>query len=107
MDFINRAEIERVLANWIAQATSGHLLPSVDPAKWIAANFVKWWHANVDEVLSDADVAVRRVREELERIGGWNNPQLGEALHELVHAADAMGDLRSALGLDHGAKPDA
>jgi X-X-X-Leu-X-X-Gly heptad repeat protein len=98
---MERSEIEQVLANWIAQATSGdgQLADGIDPAKWIATNFVKWWHPLVDDSLSDAEGAAHRVRDELNRLGGWENKELGEALHELIHVADALGDLRVALGL--------
>jgi hypothetical protein len=35
----------------------------------------------------------------LERLGGWNNTELGEAMHELIHLKDALDELRTALGL--------
>jgi hypothetical protein len=98
---MERSEIEAVLANWIAQATSanGQLGEGIDPAQWVATNFVNWWHPKVDDSLSDAAGAVNRIHDELNRLGGWENKDLGEALHELIHITEALGDLRVALGL--------
>ena len=107
---MERNEIEQVLANWIAQATSddGQLADGVEPAKWIAKNFIQWWRPMVCDSLSDAECATLRVRDELNRLGGWENKELGEALHELTHVTDALGDLRVALGLlDDGTEHDA
>lgn len=95
---MQRSQIEQVLANWIALAAQGELPTGTDAAHWIATNFVQWWRSNVDDLLSTADYAVHRVRQELERLGGWRNETLGEALHELVHATDALRELRTALG---------
>jgi hypothetical protein len=99
---MDRHEVEEVLANWISQATSspGRLAPGTDPAKWVAAQFLRWWQSQIADELNGADTAVAAARQELDRLGGWSNPQFGEALHELVHAHDALADLRSALGLD-------
>ena len=98
---MNRTEIERVLANWIAQAISGDgkLADGIDPAKWIAANFVSWWHPVAESSLSDADLAAHRIRDELTRLGGWKNNDLHGTLEELTHLTDALADLRSTLGL--------
>jgi hypothetical protein len=98
---MERTEIEQVLANWIEQATSrdGKLVDGIDPAKWIAANFLNWWHPTVDDSLSDAESAARRLREELSRLGGWENAEFGEVFHELTHVTEALAELRVALGL--------
>jgi hypothetical protein len=98
---MDSAEIERVLANWIAQATAppGALAPGTDPARWVAQQFLRWWHPQVADELSDAESAVMRSWQELERLGGWSNTDLGEAMHELIHARDAMGTLRAMLSL--------
>jgi hypothetical protein len=99
-------DVEQVLANWINQATSppGRLASGIDPAAWIAAQFLRWWQRQVADELDAADAAVTAARRELERLGGWSNLQLGEALHELVHAHDAVTALRSALGLSAAEK---
>ena len=98
---MDAAEIERVLANWIAQATAppGTLAPGTNPAQWVAQQFLRWWHPQVAGELSDAESAVMRSWRELERQGGWSNNDLGEAMHELIHARDALGTLRALLGL--------
>ena len=95
-------DIERVLANWISQATSspGRLAPGIDRARWVAQQFLRWWRPQVADELAAAEAAVAAVRRELDRLGGWSNPQLGEALHEVIHASHALAGLRSALGLD-------
>ncbi len=61
-----------------------------------------WWRPQVEGALSDAERAIAGAHEELDRLGGWKNDQLGEALHELIHAGDALADLRSRLGLVEG-----
>jgi len=94
-------EVEQVLSNWIRQATSqpGQLAEGLDPAKWIAHRFLKWWRTDsVEQPLAEAGLAAQRIRSELERLGGWSNPQLGEAMHELIHLSDAIAELRAALG---------
>ena len=98
---MQQSEVEQVLANWIAQATSapGRLADNVDPAAWVAQRFLAWWHPRVEDALSDAERAIAGVRGELNRLGGWQNNQLGEALHELIHAGEALADLRARLGL--------
>lgn len=104
---MERSEIEQVLTNWIAQATSGdgEFADRIDPAKWIARNFVKWWHTMVDESLSTAEDAAHRMRDQLNHLGGWENSELGDALHELTHITDALGDLRVVSGL-HDSETD-
>jgi hypothetical protein len=99
---MERSEVEQVLANWIAQATlpPGQLAEGTDPASWVAMQFVNWWRPRVEDTLGDAERAVAGVRAELYRLGGWSNDDLGEALHELIHLSDALGDLRAQLGLD-------
>ncbi|SRR5260370_42516929 len=96
-----RGEIEQVLANWIAQVTGppGQLGANIDPAAWISHQFLNWWHPRIEDALTDAERAVSGVRAELNRLGGWGNVQLAEALHELIHASDALADLRARLGL--------
>jgi hypothetical protein len=98
---MDRPEVEQVLANWIAQATSppGALAPGTDPARWVAQQFLRWWHPRVSGELADAESAVMGAWRELERLGGRSNNDLGEAMHELIHARDALGTLRVMLGL--------
>ena len=93
-----RSEIETVLANWIAQTSPefGKLADGVDPASWVAKQFLTWWQPRVEESLADAERAIEAARTELVRLGGWNDARLGEALHELTHATDAISDLRTA-----------
>jgi hypothetical protein len=95
-------EIEQVLANWIQQATSspGQLAPGTPPAKWAAEQFINWWRSQVEDSLGDAERSAQAVREELERLAGWSNEQLGRALEELTHLGDVLGDLRKGLRLD-------
>jgi hypothetical protein len=96
-------EVEQVLANWIGQATSrpGQLSDDVDPAAWVSRLFLNWWRAKIEEDLSAVESAVEGVRQELMRLGGWENKQLGEALHELTDASEALRGLRAALGPEH------
>jgi hypothetical protein len=98
---MDAAEIELVLANFIAQATGppGELSPGIVPARWVAQQFLRWWYPQVADELSDAESAVMRSWRELERLGGWSNKDLGETMHELIHARDALGTLRGMLGL--------
>ncbi len=93
---MDRSETEIVLANWILQAISeiGQFDEGVEPSKWIAVNFLNWWNKRIDDSLSDAEHAAISVRNELNRIGGWNNQALAGALHELTHLVDALGELR-------------
>jgi hypothetical protein len=96
------SEIEQVLSNWIQQATSspGQLAEGVDPSRWVAQQFLKWWrNEGVERPLADAEGASHRIRSELERLGGWSNAELGEAMHELIHLKDALADVRLAIGL--------
>jgi hypothetical protein len=101
---MQRSEIEQVLANWIGQAISGpgRLAEGVDPANWVATQFLNWWRPQVEDSLGDAERAVAGVRHELNRLGGWENTELAEALHELIHIGDALSDLRNRLGLPCG-----
>src|SRR5947209_4409933 len=98
---MDRLEIEQGLANWIAQATTppGELPPDTDPAQWVAQQFLRWWLPRVEDELGDAGSAVLGAWRELERLGGGSNADLGEAMHELIHARDALGTLRGLLGL--------
>jgi hypothetical protein len=95
-------EVETMLSNWIKQATSqpGQFDEGIDPSRWIAQHFLKWWRTDqVERPLDDAGFAMQGIRSELERLGGWNNPQLGEAMHELIHLSDAIAELRAAFGI--------
>jgi hypothetical protein len=95
-------DVEQVLANWIGQAISlpGQLAEGLDPSKWVARQFLKWWrNEGVEPPLVDAECAIQGIRSELERLGGWNNPQLGETMHELIHLSDAFSELRQVLSL--------
>lgn len=106
---MEKSAIELVLANWIAQATSapGQLPDGVDPAAWVARQFMNWWSSEVEDALSYAEYSIAEVRKELNRLGGWENDQLGEALHELIHARDALADVRARLGLLNAEPGDA
>jgi hypothetical protein len=98
----NKHEPERVLSNWIDQATQppGRLADGIEPAKWIAEQFLNWWRPEVENDLTDAERAVAATRHELQQLGGWDNPQLGETLHELTHASEALASLRITLGFE-------
>jgi hypothetical protein len=97
---VDAREIEHVLTNWISQAATppGELPPGTDPARWVAQRFLQWWRPQVSDELGAAEVAVAGARSELERLGGWSNPELGNALHELIHVSDALAALRTAFG---------
>jgi hypothetical protein len=101
---MSERELEEVLSNWIRQAISseGELLPKgIEPAKWIAKQFLAWWREQaVASAVGDAELATARVREELTQAGGFDNPQLGEAMHELIHLSDALAEIRGWLGFD-------
>lgn len=92
---MSQSEIEQVLANWIAEASSsiGVLSPNEDPNKWIARHFLRWWREQTQSELGDLEEAISRITMELEGLGGWSNPQLGDAMHELIHARDALSSL--------------
>jgi len=95
--------IKRVLSNWIRQAISGEgqLLPAgVDPASWVATQFLGWWRDSaVNGAIGDAELASEAIRSELERLGGFGNSDLGEAMHELIHLTDALNELKQLLGI--------
>ena len=57
-------------------SSQGPLPEGADPAEWVARQFAAWWRRQAGESLGDA-----------------------EALHELTHVQDALGDLRGDLGL--------
>jgi hypothetical protein len=100
---VSTTDLEQVLSNWINQAISpsGRLAEGQDPAKWVARQFLEWWQSNeVERPLNDAVLAMNGVHSELERLGGWNKTELGEAMHELIHLKDALDELRAALGLN-------
>jgi hypothetical protein len=96
---MSRSDIEQVLRNWIDQATSpgGAFPEGTDRARWVADNFVAWWRKQVDDSLGSAELAAHRLRDELRRLG--RSTEFDEALHELTHIQDALGDLRRDLGL--------
>ena len=72
-----------------------------DRARWVADNFVAWWSKEVDDSLGSAELAAHRLRDELKRLG--SAAEFDEALHELTHVEDALGDLRQNLGLSSDA----
>ena len=94
-----KQEIEQVLTNWIAEANSplGRLPGGADPAEWVARRFLAWWQERLERPLEDAEAAVASVRSDLNRLGGWENAQLGEAMHGLIHASDALAEIRALL----------
>jgi hypothetical protein len=94
-----RNQIEAVLANWIRQALSppGQLPEGTDAAEWIACRFAEWWRERAEYALGDAEMASSAIRDELTRLDGWES--FGEAMHEQCHLQDALGDLRTSLGL--------
>ena len=100
---MSERELEEVLSNWLRQANSheGDLLPKgIEPAKWVAKQFLLWWREHaVASAIGDAELATARLREELTQAGGFNNPHLGEAMHELIHLSDALAEIKELLGL--------
>jgi hypothetical protein len=95
-------EVRRVLSNWIQQAIEppGHLREGIDPADWIAAHFLAWFRSEAGNAIGDMALATHHVRAELERLGGWANPDLGEAMHGLVHIDDARDELERLLQIE-------
>ena len=77
-------------------SSQGPLPEGADPAEWVARQFAAWWRRQAGDSLGDAEAAAARLREQLNRLG---YPELAEALHELTHVQDALGDLRGDLGL--------
>jgi len=96
------SQIEQVITNWLREAHSsvGRLGEGVDAAGWVAQRLVEWLKSQAQEPLESAAGAAQAVRKELDRLGGWNNKELGEALHEVTHIEDSLGDLRSILELE-------
>jgi hypothetical protein len=93
-------EAERVLSNWIRSATSqpGVLSAGTDPSEWIADRFLSWWKSeSIQGPIDDARAATRKIQNELEHLGGWDNPALGGAMHELIHLTDALNELAEEL----------
>src|SRR5260370_42644975 len=72
-------EIERVLTNWIKQATEppGMLGKDIEPAKWIVQMFLRWWREKASSYLGDAELAAGRIRDEMEKNGGGRKSQTG------------------------------
>ncbi|WP_165069027.1 hypothetical protein [Paludisphaera rhizosphaerae] len=92
-------EIETILANWIEQAlsSSGSLPEGVSPASWVAGQFADWWRGRAGEAMNDAEIAVSAALKELTRLSGWDS--FGEAMHEMAHVRDALGELRGLMRL--------
>lgn len=93
------AEVRRVLANWISLAYSPetHLVDGVTPAEWVADNFLKWWHTEVLESLTDAGAAVSSAQA-LAAAQERSDLTFDEIIHELTHADEALADLQNTLG---------
>ena len=100
---MSRSDIEQVLRNWIDQAIApaGTFPEGADRARWVADNFIAWCRKQVDDSLGSAELAAHRLREELKRLGSPS--EFSEALHELTHVQDALGELRHDLGLSEDA----
>jgi hypothetical protein len=99
---MSKSEAEEVLANWVKQAVSGpgQLVEGLKPSEWVARQFLKWWQAQgVVQPWKDARAAAERITSELERLGGWKNADLGEAMHELIHLNEAIAEIGETLGL--------
>ncbi len=92
-------EVRRALSNWISQSLDpiGRLEPGIVPADWIAERFLEWFRTQAADLIDDAALATNRVRAELNRLGGWKNPELGDAMHELIHIDDAVNGLKGLL----------
>lgn len=92
-------EIEEVLSSWIRQAAGGPgtLAPGVELARWIAERFVAWWRPQVERPMEDARLALKGIRSDAERLGGWNNPQLHGIMEEISHLGDALAELSQRL----------
>lgn len=51
--------------------------------------------------MSDAQGAISSIEESLKTIGGWDRPELGDALHEITHAREAMDSLSQLLDVQN------
>jgi hypothetical protein len=94
-------EVEQVLSNWIREAysESGSFPQDTDREKWVVSQFASWWKNRAGETLSDAELAARKMHDELIRLGDWES--FGEVLHEHCHLRDALTELRTLLGLEN------
>jgi len=72
----------------------------IEPAKWIAQMFLRWWREEASSYLGDAELAAGRLRDELEKNGGWNNPELGNLMEEVTHLEEALACIRTSTGLN-------
>lgn len=92
-------EVRQVLSNWIGQSLDpiGQLEPGIVPADWVAEHFLEWFRTQAANLIGDVAIATNRVRAELDRLGGWKNPELGDAMHELIHIDDAVNGLKGLL----------
>ncbi len=95
------ADIERVLANWIREAieSPGSLASGIEPARWAAERFLKWWRAEVAYSLDDADRAAGCLRHELQELGGWSNERLAGVMEEMTHLEESLAALRMSSNL--------
>lgn len=96
-----QTQARHVLANYMNEAKShiGKLPEGVGPEEWMSDRFLAWWSLQVGDEVDDALGAIEGIRAELQRLGGWSNPELGDAMHELIHASDAISSLRYLLGV--------
>jgi hypothetical protein len=97
---VTHKSLERVLANWLSEAigSEDRLPPETTPAAWVARRAATWLSEEAGGPLAEAEGATARLRVALEQAGGWGNPQLADAMDELTHVSEAIGDLRQALG---------
>lgn len=86
------SELEQVLANWIDQAVSGHgtLTPGVNPAAWVAAQFLAWWRVQVAKQLETAEGAIGQLL------------VAGQAESRLELVEEAFADLRASIASQRG-----
>ncbi len=71
----------------------------IEPAKWIAQMFLRWWREQASSYLGDAELAAGRVRDQLQKNGGWSNPELGDAMEEITHLEEALASIRTSMSL--------
>lgn len=102
MGYMDNSEIEKVLANWIAQALdpAGEFAADVDRSKWIANHFLNWWRTRIADDLSDVQGAILGTRRMLELLDKNAMPEVQEALFELTHADEGLASLRLAFKID-------
>ncbi len=98
---MSQEEFSKVLSNWIKEALSLGELPKGKSAEdWIADRVMNWWNSQTAEDVIAIESSSYAIREELQRLGGWDRREFHEVMHELIHLDDNIADLRKTLGIN-------